>query len=64
MELLQIATAKFIIKCDGRFLLQSATKRARDTHIDFLWFAWFAHWCKSIFFFGLFRNVKFFIAAD
>ena len=24
----------------------------------------FALWCKSIFFFGLFRNVKFFIAAD
>ena len=30
------------------------------------WFslAWFFLWCKSIFFFGLFRNVKFFIAAD
>ena len=36
----------------------------RDTHIDFLWSAWFSLWCKSIFFFGLFRNVTFFIAAD
>ena len=38
--------------------------RGCDTHIDFLWSAWFALWCKSIFFFGLFRNVRFFIAAD
>ena len=38
--------------------------RGRDTHIDFLWSAWFALWRKSIFFLGPFRNVKLFIAAD
>ena len=38
--------------------------RGRDMHIDFLWSTWFALWCKSIFFVGLFRNVKLFIAAD
>ena len=38
--------------------------RGRDAHINFLWSAWFALWCKSIFFLGPFRNVKLFIAAD
>ena len=38
--------------------------RGRDTHIDFLWSAWFPFWYKSIFFLGPFKIVKLFIAAD
>ena len=32
--------------------------RGRDTHTDFLWSAWFALWCKSIFFFCFFKKCK------
>ena len=44
------------------------TLRGHDTLIDFLWFlnfwsAWFALWCKSIFF-DLFRSVKLFLVAQ
>ena len=55
----------WLTKCDFSICF---TLRGHDTLIDFLWFlnfwsAWFALWCKRIFF-DLLRSVKLFLVAQ